>query len=67
MAGPEKSADEKAEEARRQAEAYGKVTLDTSKSFMKWMLGFWAKFTLGCLVLVIVLFVVGCVVIQKIL
>jgi uncharacterized membrane protein len=65
MSGPEKSPDEKAEETRKQAEAVGKVTLDTSKSFITWMLGLWAKFTIGCLILAILVFVGGCVVLTQ--
>jgi hypothetical protein len=67
MAGPEKSADEKAEETRKQWEAKSQVTLETSKSFITWLLGLWAKFALGCLFLVIAFFVVSCIVIQQIL
>lgn len=61
MAGPEKTPEEKAEETRRQAEAIGKVTLDTSKSLFKWIFAFWAKFTVGCLILFVIVFVAGCV------
>ncbi len=67
MQGPEKSADEKAEETRKQAEAIGKVTLETSKSLMAWIFGFWAKLGLGCFILVIAVFVGGCLVITQLL
>jgi len=60
MSGPDKSAEEKAEDARRQAEAYGKVTLDTSKSFVTWIFGLWAKFAIGCVIVGVLFLFVTC-------
>lgn len=61
---PEKSADEKAEETRKQAEAIGKVALDTTKSFMRFFVGLYAKLALGCLIIGILL-LVSCVVLLR--
>lgn len=67
MTGPDKTTEEKEEEARIRAEEYAakaQTTLQTGKSFFGWMLGIWAKFAIGCVVVVVILIFASCVVIQ---
>ena len=68
MSGPDnRSEEEKLADARRQAEVRGQVNLDTSKSFVKWILGLWAKFAFGCLIAIVLVVVISCNVISGLL